>query len=329
MNDSLEPFVPEILEKLGAEAILESHKIQSLWSNYGGIYRLTFKGAKVPSVVVKCILLQENMHHPRGWSGNQSHQRKLKSYFIENYWYVNYVSSLPQSVKVPQLLYSKQQGNVQVLMLEDLSIFYPHLKQTCTYNEAKAVVKWLAAFHAHSLNTSTVGLWQTGSYWHLGTRPDEWSAMEESPLKRKAKELDRMLSSSKFQTIIHGDAKVANFCFGDDDEVAAVDFQYVGAGIGVKDVAYFIGSCFNGDACTLYESSLLDYYFEQLIHFAKQLNPLERTALEKEWRDLYPVAWADFNRFLLGWMPNHQKLHHHALSKNEEALKFLESRKVN
>jgi len=31
-------------------------------------------------------------------------------------------------------------------------------------------------------------------------------------------------------------------------------------------------------------------------------------ALETEWRKMYPVAWTDFYRFLLGWMPTHYKI---------------------
>ena len=43
--------------------------------------------------------------------------------------------------------------------------------------------------------------------------------------------------------LAHGDAKVANFCFTNDQHaVAAVDFQYVGGGIGTQDVIYFLGS---------------------------------------------------------------------------------------
>ncbi|WP_417603283.1 phosphotransferase [Owenweeksia hongkongensis] len=324
MDSMLKPFLPNIQKELSVSHILSIAKMQSLWSDYGGIFRLNLKGAKVPSVVVKCILLEEKDKHPRGWVSNLSHERKVKSYQVENHWYEMYAASLPTTVKVPQLLYREKQTSVQILVLEDLSHSYPNLKQSCTYKEAKTVIRWLAQFHAHFINSPTDGLWPIGSYWHLNTRPDEWKAMEDSPLKEKAQALDFVLNEAKFQTIIHGDAKVANFCFSNNEEVAAVDFQYVGKGVGVKDFAYFLGSCFSDEESQLYEGSLLEYYFETLKLSAKDLNEAEKAALEKEWRELYPIAWADFNRFLLGWLPNHQKLHNHALSKNGEAFQFLE-----
>lgn len=327
MNDALTPFLPNIQQQLGIGKILNIDKIQSLWSDYGGIYRLGLNDAKTPSIIVKYISLSENGNHPRGWGTNLSHQRKIKSYHIENHWYENYASSLPESVKVPDLLYSENRPPVQILVMEDLSICYPTLKQYCTLNEAKTVIKWLAKFHAHFVNSSAKGLWATGSYWHLETRPDEWNAMKDSQLKRRAKDLDHALSQAKFQTIIHGDAKVANFCFGQNDNVAAVDFQYVGKGVGVKDLAYFIGSCFTDEECELYENELLNYYFDELRNALYKKDFKEADDLEKEWRELYPVAWADFNRFLLGWLPNHQKLHTHALSKNKIALDYLDASK--
>lgn len=323
MDKILEPFLQNILQQLGAEALLSITKMQSLWSDYGAIYRLQLSGSKVPSVVVKCIAFQEQGKHPRGWATNRSHQRKLESYAIENHWYENYAGTLPESVKVPHLFYSEHTPEAQVLVLEDLAIDYPVLKQSCSYSEAEAVVKWLARFHAHFINSPAEGLWATGSYWHLETRPEEWQAMDEGPLKDKAKELDRALTQAKYQTIIHGDPKVANFCFGNDGAVAAVDFQYVGGGVGVKDLAYFIGSCFASSECEQFEEALLDEYFEALTAAAKSLSSEERIELEKEWRELYAVAWADFNRFLLGWLPTHQKLHKHATAKNEEALRYL------
>jgi len=40
---------------------------------------------------------------------------------------------------------------------------------------------------------------------------------------------------------VHGDAKLANFCFSrDGKKVAAVDFQYVDGGCGMKDLSRII-----------------------------------------------------------------------------------------
>jgi Ser/Thr protein kinase RdoA (MazF antagonist) len=62
----------------------------------------------------------------------------------------------------------------------------------------------------------------------------------------KAAVIDQVLNNCSYQTIVHGDAKLANFCFSKEGAVSAVDFQYVGGGCGMKDVAYFLGSCLTG-----------------------------------------------------------------------------------
>ena len=95
------------------------------------------------------------------------------------------------------------------------------------------------------------------------TRPDELAAMEEGPLKRAAEIIDTRLSGARFQTFVHGDAKLANFCFRESAAVAAVDFQYVGRGCGMKDLAYFLGSCLSEEECEKRERELLDLYFEK------------------------------------------------------------------
>jgi len=326
MESNLKPFIEQIKSELNADKVTSVDKIQTLWSGYGGIYRLNLAGGKYPSVIVKLIDLQDSKSHPRGWATNLSHQRKLTSYQVEMYWYENYAGTLPETVKVPHLLYSEKKDNAQVLVLEDLSIEFPKLKEQCTFQEAKTVVKWLAQFHADFLKLPPKGLWPVGSYWHLKTRPDEWKAMGDSPLKANAKELDEALNKVHYKTIIHGDAKVANFCFNEDgSQVSAVDFQYVGGGVGVKDLVYFLGSCLTEDECQIYEQELLDFYFRELKLAASDLSQNETDALDQEWRQLYSVAWADFNRFLLGWMPTHQKLTKHALAKNKKALEFLKS----
>ena len=114
-------------------------------------------------------------------------------------------------------------------------------------------------------------------------------------------------------------AKLANFCFSHDGRVAGVDFQYVGGGCGMKDVAYFIGSCLYEKECERLEEQILDTYFE---HLQKQF-VLRNDELEKEWRSLYRVAWADFHRFIKGWSPGHWKINSYSERVTEEVIKNL------
>ena len=58
---------------------------------------------------------------------------------------------------------------------------------------------------------------------------------------------------------------MANFCFSESrDKVAAVDFQYVGGGCGMKDLTYFVGSCLDESACEQREGDILNRYFQSL-----------------------------------------------------------------
>ena len=109
------------------------------------------------------------------------------------------------------------------------------------------------------------GLWAIGTYWHLATRPDELGALPDGPVKAAATTIDRRLANSAFRTFVHGDAKLANFCFdADGRRAAAVDFQYVGGGCGMEDVAYFMSSCLDEDESDRLAPDLLDRYFELL-----------------------------------------------------------------
>ena len=48
----------------------------------------------------------------------------------------------------------------------------------------------------------------------------------------------------------------------------------------------------------------LDEYFAALnTALQSKLAPPELGALQLEWRELFPLAWVDFYRFLLGWAP--------------------------
>jgi hypothetical protein len=189
-----------------------------------------------------------------------------------------------------------------LLVLEDLDAAgFPGRRSAARRGDIERCLDWLAAFHARFLGVAPDGLWKTGTYWHLATRPDELASMTDEALRRAAPVLDQKLRAATFQTLVHGDAKLANFCFADDHPgVAGVDFQYVGGGCGMKDVAYFLGSCsYSGAEVT--NAGYLDTYFDRLRQALS--HGVDAGALEREWRALYPLACADFNRFLAGWAP--------------------------
>ncbi len=151
-----------------------------------------------------------------------------------------------------------------------------------------------------------IGAWRT--------RPDELSALADPDLKAAAPLIDQQLRDCPFQTLVHGDAKLANFCFtANGRQVVAVDFQYTGGGVGMKDVAYFVGSCLNEDECARYERTLLQHYFTSLVQALSDLKPEhDATMVEHAWRPLFYVAWADFHRFLAGWSPDHGKINNYS-----------------
>lgn len=300
MNDY---FKDVILQSTGADSINDQEIIQELWSGYGKILRVQIEGASTGSVVVKLIQAEGTKQHPRGWNTDIGHHRKLRSYEVETTWYEHYSSE--STARLPHCLTIKHYEDEVLIVLENLDASgYPLRKTSLSRGEINSILKWLADFHASYMGQNPEGLWEQGTYWHLETRPQELAALSDKRLKKAAPLIDQKLKSCAFKTFVHGDAKLANFCFSKKGEVAAVDFQYVGGGCGMKDLAYFVGSCLNEKECEALEPQILDTYFRYLHRALGAKNE----ALENEWRPLYRVAWADFHRFLKGWSPGHWKI---------------------
>lgn len=292
-----------VLLNTRAHSIKETELIQNLWSGYGEILRVWLDGYEKESIVVKHVKIPIEANHPRGWNTDIGHQRKLKSYEVETAWYRNFAKD--SKARVPNCIAIDQVGEETVILMEDLNASGFNLRKTeITWPEVEACIAWLAQFHASFIDRIPNGLWPIGTYWHLDTRPNELEALQDVKLKNAAAAIDERLNRCKYKTLVHGDAKLANFCFSPSGDVAAVDFQYVGGGCGMKDLAYFVGSCFYEEDCERLEGKILDTYFTCL---QKELDsPIEE--LESEWRDLYPFAWADFHRFIKGWSPGHWKI---------------------
>lgn len=316
-----------VLQAAAAQSIVDTEVVQHLWSGYGQILRCHLGGGidgtvggggdrgPARTVVVKHVRWPEQREHRYGWDSDRSHERKLHSYQVESTWYDRYAQHCSDASRVPRCLALDARNDEVIMVLEDLDASgFAGRRQQVGAAELDACLTWLADFHATFMGERPDGLWTTGTYWHLGTRPDEFDALDDGPLKAAAAAIDRRLSNSPFQTFVHGDAKLANFCFDTDGHhAAAVDFQYVGGGCGMKDVAYFISSCLDEDESERLAPDLLDRYFELLREaLTRSGKSLDVEALEEEWRALYPVAWTDFYRFLQGWSPGHWKLHRYS-----------------
>ena len=281
--------------------------VRSWWGGYGQILRVHLEGcsAAPPTVVVKRVA-------PPRDEGGISHERKCKSYKVEQAFYETCAAKLdPMVCRVPTLLCSDNSTKGETLfVLEDLdapAAGFDGRRHSLDLDGARACVSWLAHFHRAFLGARDrpggppppAGLWDQGCYWHLATRPDEHAAMDRrDPLRENATGLDALLRGAQHQTLLHGDAKLANFCWrrrggdGGGPPVAAVDFQYCGWGVGVLDVAYCLGAFPGVDRLDLNGPQLLDLYFSEL-----GAGP----EVEAEWRALHCVAVADFERFLAGW----------------------------
>jgi hypothetical protein len=305
--------------------------IQSLWSGYGSIDRYRLIDAALPSVIVKHVRFPEadkaGKGHPRGWGGSQSDMRKRRSYEVETHWYRHWSTQCDSTCRVPRCLGIDADDDQVLMVLEDLSAGgYSPIRGLAAPAEVGPILSWLAHFHAQFMHRQPHGLWPVGTYWHLDTRPDELRAMEDDRLRNAAHWLDDTLSNAPYPTLVHGDAKLANFLASPTGEaVAAVDFQYVGGGCAMKDVAYFISSCFDERDCERYENTLLDHYFDALRSALRRRRPdiHDLDEVERALRPLYPVAWTDFYRFLQGWSPGHWKIHRYSERLAHQVLKSM------
>jgi phosphotransferase family enzyme len=294
---------------LGARGVELGERIQSLWGGYGELRRAELVGAAATTAIVKIVTPPAERDLGRDAEKLRSHRRKLRSYRVELAFYQRFAERCDATCPVPALLHGEASEERFLFVLSDLDRAGFSARRTRSAEpELGACLGWLAAFHARFLGVAPDGLWQVGSYWHLATRPDELSALTDRELQRAAPRIDERLNRARFQTFVHGDAKLENFCFSPTAEgVAAVDFQYVGRGVGVKDVAYCLTGCFSPKTAETAVPRALDLYFTALrSELARRaISQTDREAIEREWRELFPLAWADFHRFLLGWAPSY------------------------
>jgi hypothetical protein len=296
---------------------LREERVQGLWSGYGEVVRVALEGDSARTVVVKWV-------RPPARANDASHERKCRSYAVEAAWYGGVASRCDATCRVPrkEAIRSGPGRAEWLFVLEDLDAAgFDRRTHRPSPAELASCLAWLASFHARFVGVegaSIAGLWKTGTYWHLATRRDELAAIDDADLRDAAPLLDRALARCQHQTLVHGDAKPANFCFSRTGDVAAVDFQYVGGGCGMKDVAYLVDG-----ADATQEARLLDVYFGALRDALAPREDVDAAALEDEWRRLYPIASADYLRFLAGWAKEHFRRDRRARERVASVLRTL------
>ena len=294
--------------------VSKEKQLCSLWAGYGRVTAvdvLDGRGSRSP-VVVKRVA------PPASNSDAVGHARKLDSYRAEACFYRSVGGALAGDggcqVAAPLAVVEDGAGGryALTLALTDLRPTHPHFcKGSLNSAQLKACLRWLAAFHASFWGLAGAPpdlATRQGTFWHLATRPDEHASMpdcgEWGELKRAAAAIDARLrarASGPHGTLVHGDAKAANFCWAAREggsEAAAFDFQYVGAGVGARDVAYLLssaGSASDGEgACLdLYHEALM----EELASRGRDPAGYDRETLRSD----YDLSAADFVRFMAGW----------------------------
>ncbi|CAH9066779.1 hypothetical protein PSECIP111951_03643 [Pseudoalteromonas holothuriae] len=298
--------------------VIDKDKHTLLWSGCGEVRKMCLDEQ---NVVVKFSYVPKQLVHRHIQQSDFALSRKRTSYKIELTFYQWFHTNPKAGCQIPELIFSSQKNNATCLVLADFSYqgFVQHTD--VSMQQHHAILSWLARFHSQFINQSEQIGWQQGGYWHLATRPDEWQRMHHHGLKTQAQYIDDLVTHCPYRCVIHGDAKVANFALDNHLNVIGYDFQYVGGGVGVQDVMLYFTSVFDETSLFNHADRLLEYYLKQLnAHLRINHSTDYVINVINSWRALWPVVWADFHRFLLGWKPDHVKINQYMLEHTNATL---------
>ena len=104
----------------GATVATQREGIQTLWNGYGEIVRVALSDARQPSVVVKQVRPPRSDAHPRGFGGDRSHARKLRSYEVEAAFYQHFAARCGEGCRVPAVHAIERDASGWLFVLEDL-----------------------------------------------------------------------------------------------------------------------------------------------------------------------------------------------------------------
>ncbi|GAB7324281.1 hypothetical protein MBLNU13_g08252t2 [Cladosporium sp. NU13] len=165
---------------------------------------------------------------------------------------------------------------------------------------------------------SSNSVWLNGGYTYLATRQSEyqnlvhdsdseWSEALTQPINNRNQSIAELIATflapsastttpiERYQTLIHGDVKSENlFTNAPGDQVAFYDFQYVGLGLGVCDLAKFF-------TCSVPLEMLV---LSEEVPDVLAMDEGERVLLEKYWSNFQKVGGEkgyDWELFVRHW----------------------------
>lgn len=241
---------------------VDIHEIGAGLGVSSAVYRARLTGTDVPaSVVVKLTAIDEAAAFT---------STVLGMYRREATFFSTLAGDLP--VRVPKGYHGavSDDGAEFVVVMEDLA-GNRMLDQTERLDDADAerAIDALARWHAHWWNRVD-GLCESGIAVALddplypallpGLFDEGWAKLNESshcvppealqpigPIFASTIETTLRRLCEGPVTFLHGDFRTDNMMFDDDDQVILMDFQLLGVGSPVFDLAYFIGSCLDAD----------------------------------------------------------------------------------
>ncbi|CAK4628834.1 hypothetical protein LEN26_011386 [Aphanomyces euteiches] len=289
------PATEAVLEAFPGASVVRTSEVCSLWAGYGSIYRVQLSSGG--SVVVKHITPPAN-------SVSISNVRKVRSYKVEGYFYAH-LAPASVSARLPRVFSIVSHPNSFCFVLEDLATEFPKSFHSLSGTTLQTALAWLAHFHATFWNYDQGGVAETGGYWYLETRQEELDAMANDPLSKKLKKhaetIDKHTRDARFETLMHGDAKSANILWADPSTCAWVDFQYVGHGLGARDVAYLLCSSASRSEVGAAADTNLRHYFETFLAVLADQGKNSHGYTFEQFQAHFDWCLLDYVRFMAGW----------------------------